>query len=114
MQASSRGNMLDLHSILLAAVALLAARYVPIVAGWVRAWAILRRMPGPPGELMGQLKHFNSAGAGQHKTLCQWARQYGGIFRVRLANVNVRLSPHPAVCLLLLSPDVSVLAGRLL
>ena len=61
---------------------------------------------------MGHLKHFNSARSGQHKTLCQWARHYGGIFRVRLANVNVRLIPHPAACLLLLSADMSVLAGR--
>ena len=106
--------MLDLQSTLLTAVALVAARYLPLVAEWVRAWAILQRMPGPPGGLMGQLKHFNFAAAGQHKFLCQWARQYGGIFRVRLSNVNVRPIPHPAACLLLLSADMSVLAGRLL
>ena len=44
---------------------------------------------------MGQLKHFNNSNLGYHKIICQWARQYGGLFRVRLANVNVR----PFVCM---------------
>lgn len=68
----------------------LAYNYLPPLAEWIRACLILRRMPGPPGGLMGQLKHFNSSKLGHHKAVCQWARQYGGLFRVRLANVNVR------------------------
>ena len=38
---------------------------------------------------MGHLKHFNTLKVGHHKTVCRWARQYGGIFHLRLANVNV-------------------------
>ena len=63
---------------------------LPPLAAWIRACLVLRCMPGPPGGLMGQLKHFNNSKLGYHKIVCQWARQYGGIYRVRLANVNVR------------------------
>ena len=42
---------------------------------------------------MGHLQHFNTLAVGHHKTVCQWARLYGGVFRVRLANVNV--GPRP-------------------
>ena len=63
---------------------------LPPLIAWIRACLILRCMPGPPGGLMGQLKHFNNSKLGYHKIVCQWARQYGGLFRVRLANVNVR------------------------
>ena len=65
---------------------------LPPLAAWIRACLILRGMPGPPGGLMGQLKHFNNSKLGYHRIVCQWARQYGGLFRVRLANVNVRPS----------------------
>ena len=46
-------------------------------------------MPGPKGGILGQLKYFNDQIVGQHKAVIRWARQYGSIYRVRLANVNV-------------------------
>ena len=81
--------MLYPQAILISTACLLALRCLPHVAEWIRAWVILQRMPGPPGGLMGHLKYFNTLAIGHHKTVCQWAREYGGIFRVRLANVNV-------------------------
>lgn len=67
------------------------AAVVPQMVEWLRACWILRRMPGPKGGILGQLKYFNDHSMGQHKSVIRWARKYGSIYRVRLANVNVSL-----------------------
>lgn len=64
--------------------------FLPRLSEWVRQWLILQKLPGPKGGLMGHLKYFNNPYVGQHKYVLRWAREHGGIFRVRLGNVNVR------------------------
>ena len=60
---------------------------------WMRAWVILQRVPVPPGKgMMGHLQYFNDSIVGHHKTVARWAREYGPIYRVRLANVHVSVS----------------------
>lgn len=67
----------------------ISAALAPRLAEWLRACWVLRNMPGPKGGIMGQLKSFNDSTVGQHKAVVRWAREFGGIYRVRLANVNV-------------------------
>jgi len=64
------------------------------LAAWGRAYLALRRLPGPTGSwLLGQLREI--VRPDHHRTLSRWAAQYGGIYRMRLAFINVR-PPAPA------------------
>ena len=55
----------------------------------LRSMWLLRKLPGPNGNLLvGQLPVL--ASAQHHNILAQWAAQFGGIYRMRLAHVNVR------------------------
>jgi hypothetical protein len=78
-----------LIALICAVICCMAAAFLPRTLELTRAWLILQRMPGPKGGIMGQLKYFNDLNIGQHKSVMRWSRLYGGIFRVRLANVNV-------------------------
>ena len=75
------------------AVALCAAAAVSArLWEWLRAYIILQRMPSPPGRgLLGHLSFFSES---HHKTITQWARVYGPIYRIRLANVHVGVERH--------------------
>ena len=79
---------------LVAAAASLAVTVAGIrLAAWCRAYLILRRLPGPRGDpVMGQLQDIGRPD--HHKTLLRWADMYGGIYRIRLAYVNVRWLRH--------------------
>lgn len=69
--------------------------FVPRLIEWLRAWLILQKMPGPKGGIMGHLKYFNDSYVGQHKAVMKWAREFGSIYRVRLANINVSFLGPP-------------------
>jgi len=71
------------------------AVFVPQLIEWLRAWLILQKMPGPKGGITGQLKYFNDSSVGQHKAVMKWAREFGSIYRVRLANINVSFLGPP-------------------
>ena len=68
------------------------------VAAWLRAYLILRRLPGPQGHLvLGQLGDVVKPD--HHRTLHKWACKYGGIYRMRLAHIHVsRPSPAGLFC----------------
>ena len=68
------------------------------VAAWLRAYLILRRLPGPQGHLvLGQLGDVVKPD--HHRTLHRWACKYGGIYRMRLAHIHVsRPSPAGLYC----------------
>ena len=76
------------------AVAICAAAAVSArLCEWLRVWVILQRMPSPPGRgVLGHLAYFSDhvVGHQHHKTVTQWARTYGPLYRIRLANVHVR------------------------
>lgn len=55
---------------------------------WIRCNLLLRRLPGPDGNLiLGQLPVL--ARSDHHNVLARWAAQFGGIYRMRLAHINV-------------------------
>jgi hypothetical protein len=59
------------------------------LAEWLRCVRLLSKLPGPRGHpLVGQLPVL--ASPQHHNTLAQWAAQFGGIYKMRLAHVNVR------------------------
>lgn len=58
------------------------------VIEWIRCSHILRKLPEPKGHpLLGQLQDL--ASPQHHITLAKWAAQLGGIYRMRLAHMNV-------------------------
>lgn len=58
------------------------------LAAWLRAYLILRRLPGPRGHpVLGQLGDVVKPD--HHRTLHRWACKYGGIYRMRLAHIHV-------------------------
>ncbi len=92
-------NRIDMEVVALcvnAVICCISAALAPRILEWLRACWVLRSMPGPMGGIMGQLKYFNDSVVGQHKSVLRWAREFGGIYRVRLANVNV--SPPWTCC----------------
>lgn len=67
--------------------------------GFLRSKWLLRKLPGPKGDLLvGQLPVL--ASAQHHNILAQWAAQFGGIYKMRLAHINVSvfwLAALPAI-----------------
>ena len=58
------------------------------VLEWFRCNRILGKLPGPAGgDLLGQLTVLSRPD--HHNILCQWAAELGGIYRMRLAHMNV-------------------------
>ena len=56
---------------------------------WMRCKRIISRLPAPSGgDLLGQLSVLSRPD--HHDILTQWAAQLGGIYRMRLAHMNVR------------------------
>ncbi len=82
---------MDTVPLSLRAIAALAAVCVILkVLEWIRCMKILGKLPAPDGNLfLGQLPVL--ARSDHHNVLAQWAAQFGGIYRMRLAHKHVRL-----------------------
>ncbi len=58
------------------------------VLEWLRCRRILSRLPAPAGgDVLGQLSVLSRPE--HHNVLTQWAVELGGIYRMRLAHINV-------------------------
>jgi len=70
-------------------VAVLGIVYIALkVSEWIRCNLMLRTLPGPDGSLLlGQLPVL--ARPDHHIVLAKWTAQFGGIYRMRLAHMNV-------------------------
>lgn len=75
----------------LRAVVVLVVIYILLkIVEWVRCTLILRKLPAPDGNpLLGQLPVL--ARPDHHNVLAKWAADLGGIYRMRLAHINVGL-----------------------
>ena len=60
------------------------------VLEWLRCRNILKKLPAPAGgDLLGQLSVLSRPD--HHNVLTQWAAELGGIYRMRLAHINVKI-----------------------
>lgn len=63
------------------------------VLEWFRRKSVLSKLPTPSGGgVLGQLSVLRRPD--HHNVLAQWAAELGGIYRMRLAHMNVNNSPN--------------------
>ena len=63
------------------------------VLEWMRCSFMLSKLPAPAGgSILGQLSVLSRPD--HHNVLTQWAAQLGGIYRMRLAHINVMSHLH--------------------
>ena len=83
-----------------AALCMLVGTYAVMLSAkiveWIRCTRLLRTLPGPEGyPVLGQLQVL--ASPQHHIILAKWAAELGGIYRMRLAHMNVTFHPVSAV-----------------